>query len=138
MVHTFSTKLLGVLLITKRPWTHLPLIVHVSVVDLSVQHHQWSRGFAADVATGNMLAKSRERCAPDSDRKMTGSMIDSREVLVQAVPLDGVTPLGVSLNGSEVKPVDVGRSFLYDEPDVWVHTEVRLADGQPSSDDEFP
>ena len=40
-----------------------------------------------------------------SDVKMTGSMFDSREVLVRAGPLDGATPFGVSLNG-DFKPVD--------------------------------
>ena len=48
-LHTFSTKLLSVLLITSRPRTHLTHIVHAGVVDFSHQHHEWSRGFAADI-----------------------------------------------------------------------------------------
>ena len=54
-----------------------------------------------------------------SDVKVAGSMIDSCEDLVRTGPLDGVTPFSVSLDGSALKPVDVGGSFLYDEPDVW-------------------
>ena len=41
-----------------------------------------------------------------SDMKMTGSMIDSREVLVRTGPLDGVTPFSVRLNGSDIRLVD--------------------------------
>jgi len=87
------------------------------------------------VVTGNVLPYGGDKCAPAflQNVKVTGSMIDNYEVLVRAGPLDGATPFGVSLNGSDFKPVDtssgsevfVGRSFSLtgmisdDEPGVW-------------------
>jgi len=87
------------------------------------------------VVTGNVLPYGGDKCAPAflQNVKVTGSMIDNHEVLVRAGPLDGATPFGVSLNGSDFKPVDtssgsevfVGRSFSLtgmisdDEPGVW-------------------
>ena len=55
--------------------------------------------------------------------KVTGSRIDGNEVLVQAGPLDGATPFGVSITASDFKVVDtssgsevfVGRSFCLTE-----------------------
>merc|ERR1719374_443716 len=87
------------------------------------------------VVTGNVLPCGGDKCAPAflQNVKVTGSMIDNHEVLVRAGPLDGATPFGVSLNGSDFKPVHtssgsevfVGRSFSLtgmisdDEPGVW-------------------
>ena len=47
---------------------------------------------------------------PLSDVKMTGPMMDNCEVLVPVGPFDGAPPYGVSLNGSNFKPVDTSRA----------------------------
>jgi len=87
------------------------------------------------VVEGNVLPYSGDECAAAflKNVKMTGSMVDNNEILVRKGPLDGATPFGVSLDGSDFEAVDtgsdmfVGRSLSSkgmisdEEPGFWGH-----------------